>query len=188
MQLFSKKSKQGWEIVAMYQESSGRKYAIIKKPDRWFESGFGYIVALGYDESDGQWAQGVYDFATFEKAKNYLFNKYKVSKVFDEKPKTKIKDAGIDAEHIAEYMWSLPREVRTIMWNIIDESAGKYKDKNEFGKALLAEGHKRLDNLVKQIKIYHDKLIKEAGLNVDLFVKDILNRNDISWDKILKNK
>ena len=49
---FSKKTKQGFTVVEMYRDG-GRLHAIVKRSSD-------YVVALGYDTSDGTWAQGRY--------------------------------------------------------------------------------------------------------------------------------
>ena len=49
---FSKKTKQGFTVLEMYRDG-GRLHAIVKR-------GSDYVVALGYDTSDGTWAQGRY--------------------------------------------------------------------------------------------------------------------------------
>lgn len=49
---YSKESKQGYKVLEMYRDG-GRLHAILKRAND-------YVVALGYDTSDGTWAQGRY--------------------------------------------------------------------------------------------------------------------------------
>lgn len=61
---YSKESKQGYKVLEMYRDG-GRLHAILKRAND-------YVVALGYDTTDGQWSQGRYDFSTLEKARQAL--------------------------------------------------------------------------------------------------------------------
>lgn len=61
---FSKKTKQGFAVVEMYRDG-GRLHVIFKRAND-------YGVALGYDTTDGQWAQGMYDYSTLNKAREAL--------------------------------------------------------------------------------------------------------------------
>lgn len=73
---FSKKSKQGYDVIEMYRDGS-RLHAILKRAND-------YVVAYGYDTTDGTWAQGRY------------VDKYANAKatLFEEKPYAKkIQDA-----------------------------------------------------------------------------------------------
>lgn len=73
---FSKKSKQGYDVIEMYRDRS-RLHAILKRAND-------YVVAYGYDTTDGTWAQGRY------------VDKYANAKatLFEEKPYAKkIQDA-----------------------------------------------------------------------------------------------
>lgn len=49
---YSRQTKQGYEVVEIYRDG-GRLHAIVKRAND-------YVVALGYDTSDGTWAQGRY--------------------------------------------------------------------------------------------------------------------------------
>lgn len=49
---YSKESKQGYKVLEMYRDGS-RLHAILQRAND-------YVVALGYDTSDGTWAQGRY--------------------------------------------------------------------------------------------------------------------------------
>lgn len=49
---YSRQTKQGYEVVEIYRDG-GRLHAIVKRVND-------YVVALGYDTSDGTWAQGRY--------------------------------------------------------------------------------------------------------------------------------
>jgi hypothetical protein len=61
---FSKQTKQGYQVLEMYRDG-GRLHVIFKRAND-----FG--IGLGYDTTDGQWAQGRYDFSTLEKARKAL--------------------------------------------------------------------------------------------------------------------
>lgn len=85
---FSKKTKQGFEVVEMYRDG-GRLHAIVKRSSD-------YVVALGYDTSDGTWAQGRY-VDTYGNA---------LATLKEEKPSAKkIQDAVKDARDIKP--WAL---------------------------------------------------------------------------------
>lgn len=61
---FSKKTKQGYDVLEMYRDG-GRLHVIFKRAND-------YGVALGYDTTDGQWAQGMYDYSTLNEAREAL--------------------------------------------------------------------------------------------------------------------
>ena len=61
---YSKKTSQGYDVVAMYRDG-GRLHVIFKRAND-------YGIGLGYDTTDGEWAQGRYDFSTLEKARDAL--------------------------------------------------------------------------------------------------------------------
>lgn len=85
---FSKKTKQGYDVIEMYRDG-GRLHAIVKR-------GSDYVVALGYDTSDGTWAQGRY-VGTYEGA---------LSTLKEEKPGArKIQDAINDAKTEYVFNW-----------------------------------------------------------------------------------
>ena len=88
---YSKKTKQGYTIEAMFREG-GRLHAIAKRASD-------YIVCLGYDTTDGTWAQGRYSWNTYGGALDALM---------DEKPSARrIQDAGV----------LLPRKYRKSFFN-----------------------------------------------------------------------
>lgn len=72
---FSKESHQGFKILAKFKEGN-RMHVIVKRSND-------YVVGAGYDESDGYWAQGHYNFSTYDKALKFLKedypNAYKIS-------------------------------------------------------------------------------------------------------------
>lgn len=61
---FSKQTKQGYQVLEMYRDG-GRLHVIFKRAND-------YGIGLGYDTTDGQWAQGMYDYTTLEKARAAL--------------------------------------------------------------------------------------------------------------------
>lgn len=85
---FSKKTKQGFTVVEMYRDG-GRLHAIVKRSSD-------YVVALGYDTSDGTWAQGRY-VNTYGNA---------LATLLEEKPSAKkIQDAVKDAKTEYVFNW-----------------------------------------------------------------------------------
>lgn len=67
---FTKKTRQGYDVVRLYKDGD-RTHAIVKrvvfgKPD--------YVVALGYNTSDGTWAQGRYSWDNIADARKALFD------------------------------------------------------------------------------------------------------------------
>ena len=66
---FTERTKQGHSIRAMFEDGE-RKHAIVRR-DR-SDGNRDYFVARGYDTKTGQWAQGDYDFPTYEAAEKYF--------------------------------------------------------------------------------------------------------------------
>lgn len=62
---------QGYKVLSIVKDKDDRNIAIIQR-----ESKGDFVVAARYDTSDGTWAQGIYDFATFEDAEKYRKEKY----------------------------------------------------------------------------------------------------------------
>ena len=58
----------GDKVLSIAQDRSGRNVAVVQRKND-------YTVAIGYDTTDGTWAQGVYDFKD-EKAANDYREKY----------------------------------------------------------------------------------------------------------------
>ena len=71
---FLKKTKQGYDVLEMYRDD-GRLHAIFKRAND-------YGVALGYDATDGQWAQGMYDYSTLNEARKALKKKETLCKTY----------------------------------------------------------------------------------------------------------
>lgn len=61
---FSKKTKQGFEVVELYRDG-GRLHAIFKR-----SGDFG--IGLGYSTANGEWAQGIYNLSSIEAARETL--------------------------------------------------------------------------------------------------------------------
>lgn len=73
---FSKQSKQGFKIIEKYKDG-GRIHAILKRAND-------FVVAYGYDEHTGEWAQGRYDNSTLEAARDTLKSeKPYATRIFD---------------------------------------------------------------------------------------------------------
>ena len=65
---FLTETSRGDKVLSIAQDMSGRNVAVVQRKDD-------YTVAIGYDTTDGTWAQGVYDFKD-EKAANDYREKY----------------------------------------------------------------------------------------------------------------
>ena len=65
---FAKETSRGDKVVSITQDKNGRDIAVVQRKND-------YTVAIGYDTTDGTWAQGVYDFKD-EKAANEYREKY----------------------------------------------------------------------------------------------------------------
>ena len=65
---FLKQTSRGDKVVSITQDKNGRDIAVVQRKND-------YTVAIGYDTTDGTWAQGVYDFKD-EKAANEYREKY----------------------------------------------------------------------------------------------------------------
>lgn len=68
--MFNEKTANGYQILTkLYDENEHRTHVIIKRQMSW---GVDYAIGYGYDETDGTWAQGSYDYALYEDALNEL--------------------------------------------------------------------------------------------------------------------
>ena len=65
---FLTETSRGDKVLSIAQDRSGRNVAVVQRKND-------YTVAIGYDTTDGTWAQGVYDFKD-EKAANDYREKY----------------------------------------------------------------------------------------------------------------
>ena len=65
---FLKETSRGDKVLSIAQDRSGRNVAVVQRKND-------FTVAIGYDTTDGTWAQGVYDFKD-EKAANDYREKY----------------------------------------------------------------------------------------------------------------
>ena len=65
---YLKETSRGDEVLSITQDKSGRNIAVVRRKKD-------FTVALGYDTTDGTWAQGIYDFKD-EKAANDYREKY----------------------------------------------------------------------------------------------------------------
>lgn len=70
-------TKQGYEVLGHFlDQESGRTHIIGKR-----EAANDYFIGLGYDISEGTWAQGRYDFKNFKDALENLKSSYKVEEL-----------------------------------------------------------------------------------------------------------
>ena len=65
---YLKETARGYKVVSIAQDKTGRNVAVVQRKND-------FTVAVGYDTTDGTWAQGVYDFKD-EKAANEYREKY----------------------------------------------------------------------------------------------------------------
>lgn len=69
---YEKITYQGFPVKNTFRSKNGRKYVVVERP-RGFNGRLetDYIVGNGYNDSNGTWAQGFYDFPTRKKAINF---------------------------------------------------------------------------------------------------------------------
>ena len=65
---YLKETARGYKVMSIAQDKNGRNVAVVQRNND-------FTVAIGYDTTDGTWAQGVYDFKD-EKAANEYREKY----------------------------------------------------------------------------------------------------------------
>ncbi len=70
---FKKKSKQGYPVLAVFDDGE-RKHAILRRERTNGDKD--YIVARGYNDRRGEWAQGDYDFTSYQAAEDFLEQEY----------------------------------------------------------------------------------------------------------------
>lgn len=120
---FSKKTKQGYDVVMLFRDG-GRLHAIFKRAND-------YGVALGYDTTDGQWAQGMYDYPTAWKAVEALIHeKPNARRIIDSVEDEKETYDGFN--YMIEQYKSRPDQLKAI------------KAKIESGEGLLGEEKQKL--------------------------------------------
>lgn len=66
---FSAKTKQGYPILSMFDDGE-RRYAIVRRD--LADGDKDYLLARGYDDQRGEWAQGDYGFHSYASAVDYL--------------------------------------------------------------------------------------------------------------------
>lgn len=66
---YLKQTARGDKVMSIAEDRSGRNIAIVQRKND-------YTVAIGYDTSDGTWAQGVYDFKDEKAANDYRERHY----------------------------------------------------------------------------------------------------------------
>lgn len=71
---FTKQTKQGYEVITIYENEDGRKYVIAKREKG--PNGPNFLIGAGYTTSDGVWAQGYYNFKSEEEAAAWLKKRY----------------------------------------------------------------------------------------------------------------
>lgn len=76
-------------IHSIYEGKDKRLYAIAKEDNPRGLFDYDWIVGINYDTDTGYWGQGVYEFESPEKAKEYIDKVYKISKVIIENKEVK---------------------------------------------------------------------------------------------------
>lgn len=81
MKTYYYKTKAGHEIIGVYKY--GYEYDLIQQPSYYAiifhrKNMQDYNIALNYNFYDGTWAQGIYDFRTENRAREYLKEKYTI--------------------------------------------------------------------------------------------------------------
>lgn len=76
-------------IHSIYEGKDKRLYAITKEDNPRGLFDYDWIVGINYDTDTGYWGQGVYEFESPEKAKEYIDKVYKISKVIIENKEVK---------------------------------------------------------------------------------------------------
>ena len=66
---YLKETARGYKVVSIAQDKNGRNVAVVQRKND-------FTVAVGYDTSDGTWAQGVYDFKDEAAANGYRERHY----------------------------------------------------------------------------------------------------------------
>ena len=66
---YLKQTARGDKVMSIAEDRSGRNIAVVQRKND-------YTVAIGYDTSDGTWAQGVYDFKDEKAANDYRERQY----------------------------------------------------------------------------------------------------------------
>ena len=66
---YLKETARGYKVVSIAQDKNGRNVAVVQRKND-------FTVAVGYDTSDGTWAQGVYDFKDEAAANEYREKHY----------------------------------------------------------------------------------------------------------------
>ena len=61
---YLKETARGYKVISIAQDKNGRNVAVVQRKND-------FTVAVGYDTSDGTWAQGVYDFKDEKAANEY---------------------------------------------------------------------------------------------------------------------
>ena len=155
---FSKKTKQGYDVLEMYRDG-GRLHAIFKRAND-------YGVALGYDTTDGQWAQGMYDYSTLNEAREAL----KETKPYARRIQDSVKDNNSDLpeEEDAEFLFrsAYGDEIFITNWD----------GKNQF--MVVYEGREQLMNR-RDVEQYLDR----KGAKFSRVLKDSTKFNDDAWSK-----
>lgn len=164
---FSKKTKQGFTVVEMYRDG-GRLHAIVKRSSD-------YVVALGYDTSDGTWAQGRY----VDKYENAL------ATLKEEKPYArKIQDCDVtdssDIYRSFNYMLNTYSMQKDMLYSIV----GKIKSASDLTKEekdmLIMKANSLISSLDRLGDSVKDETpSKEVTKNLEKEVKD-------SGTKVLK--
>lgn len=119
---FSKQTKQGYQVLEMYRDG-GRLHAIFKRAND-------YGVALGYDTTDGQWAQGMYDYTTLEKARKALME----TKPYARRIQDAIEDSASayhEFNHLIDLYKSKPAKIKALIESFKETDSDLSGDEKE---------------------------------------------------------
>lgn len=173
---FSTKTKHGDNILGSYLGEDKRMYVIFKEDVS--ESLGTYAVGIGYDIDNGTWGQGVYNFKTFEKAKDYIDKKYGIVrtkrevKTTDSKKTRDVNYRGAkNVRLISHGEWADPElEYKGKLFNYWDIEDGMWNDFLErTGRTEESVTHNY--EVDREVEEEFDKYVQE---NVDEYLEDVI--------------
>ncbi|MEE3309756.1 hypothetical protein, partial [Sharpea azabuensis] len=148
-----------------------RMYVIFKEDVS--ESLGTYAVGIGYDIDDGTWGQGVYNFKTFEKAKDYIDKKYGIVrtkrevKTNDSKKTRDVNYRGAENVRLISHgEWADPElEYKGKLFNYWDIEDGMWND------FLEETGHTDEEANDAKVEEEFDEYVQR---NVDDYLEDVI--------------